>query len=555
MDARNSATETLPLAETPQFFEWSFPGSPTRILLQLDLVPQILECLGACEQDGGGILMGTVQPNGAVITGFEPFASESGKSFLRTACTDKERFAKAIERCNRSRIQSKVLGYFRSQRFGEMSLGSEDILLIKEFFQDPASVFLLVQPRGDEGPISASFFFWNQGEICEKAFMPFPFDERALVSEAMAELARLQFDHNASPVGKPIAPRRVWTPIATWGLGVAIMASMLFVAFRGVMTQQPSGSSQTPLALSVKLSRTEMTVFWDAQSAPVKNARSGVITIADGSRKQEVLLTTTLLHGGKLVYEPIGEKVHLTLEVFAPNGESTREVLLALLSHVKHVPASNEKPQLREPVVAVNQSFPKPSTTQTSTSEPLRSMDAPVTERRAAPRFEFPRKPAPDNAPALVSPEPIALETSANRQAPPPLVAQTYLPPPPTAEPSLPKAAPPPMEQTAPQTPVQSSSSQPLIPPKPIQQVRPSLSANLRALVSREVLVQIRVSVDATGKVTRTEPVTTRSAVAEYLQSAAANAARQWSFEPARSNGKPAPSELVLQFRFLPEKR
>ncbi|MFN0172085.1 MAG: TonB family protein [Bryobacteraceae bacterium] len=113
----------------------------------------------------------------------------------------------------------------------------------------------------------------------------------------------------------------------------------------------------------------------------------------------------------------------------------------------------------------------------------------------------------------------------------------------------------PPLEQTAPGTVPPANSAPPQTSPKPVKQVSPHLPPNLRAMVSRQVEVQVRVTVDPTGKVTRTEPLTTQGAVAEYLQTAASNAARLWRFEPALSGGKPVPGELILLFRFLPDKR
>jgi len=73
-------------------------------------------------------------------------------------------------------------------------------------------------------------------------------------------------------------------------------------------------------------------------------------------------------------------------------------------------------------------------------------------------------------------------------------------------------------------------------------------------MFSGEVQIQVKVIIDAAGKVTHAEPLVSKGAITEYLGKVAAAAARVWKFEPARLDGQAVPSELLLQFRFAPEK-
>jgi hypothetical protein len=132
---------------------------------------------------------------------------------------------------------------------------------------------------------------------------------------------------------------------------------------------------------------------------------------------------------------------------------------------------------------------------------------------------------------------------------------------------------PPPLGATAPTTPPVSTSltqeltgdavtplgpSQPTaqadeyIPPKPLREVQPVLPPNIRLIVPRRMRVQVRVSIDQNGKVVAAEPISAGPAPGNLLGTLAASAARLWLFEPARSNSRAVPSEVIVNFDFVP---
>src|SRR3954453_8106250 len=63
--------------------------------------------------------------------------------------------------------------------------------------------------------------------------------------------------------------------------------------------------------------------------------------------------------------------------------------------------------------------------------------------------------------------------------------------------------------------------------------------------------VQIRVKIDAQGRVVGVTPIDRTVANFPFVDSAM-TAARVWTFSPATENGKPIPSESVLTFKFTP---
>src|SRR5262249_55716071 len=96
------------------------------------------------------------------------------------------------------------------------------------------------------------------------------------------------------------------------------------------------------------------------------------------------------------------------------------------------------------------------------------------------------------------------------------------------------------------------SAPVPSTPPRPVHQIRPELPNNVKSMLQGEVTVQVHVSIDASGRVTKATPIPSTSPIAGYAGAAAANAARLWRFEPSRKAGQTVPSEMVLEFRFAP---
>jgi outer membrane biosynthesis protein TonB len=80
---------------------------------------------------------------------------------------------------------------------------------------------------------------------------------------------------------------------------------------------------------------------------------------------------------------------------------------------------------------------------------------------------------------------------------------------------------------------------------------QPTLSLEQRRLIMKETIVQVRVSVDKNGKVTKAEPIPEKGTNI-FLVSAAVEAAHLWRFKPAQSNHQPVVSESILQFVFKP---
>jgi protein TonB len=157
---------------------------------------------------------------------------------------------------------------------------------------------------------------------------------------------------------------------------------------------------------------------------------------------------------------------------------------------------------------------------------------------------------SPEAPPDLTDPPPVAAnppETSVRMpaveapqpQAPPPVQQQALLPSPePTA--TVPTSTP-----IAPPQPSATTSN--YTPPRPISKAAPKFPVELKTHVTKPHLVEVRVSIDEHGRVTRADAVPQKG-ITEFFVEATVSAARLWRFEPARRDNQPVPSEMTLQF-------
>lgn len=179
------------------------------------------------------------------------------------------------------------------------------------------------------------------------------------------------------------------------------------------------------------------------------------------------------------------------------------------------------------------------------------------------------RMPAPD---AQKAAEPLVMATTA---PPPPVNAVSpALPPPPVVKPAAPDASqlPPVLRtlccvSTATYEPVRPNGFQRALqkvpglrrldmdpaaepgyaPPQPVRDVRFAITPDSSPMLMRAGRMDLRATVDASGRVTRVALLSPRD---EKLADLVAAAAREWRFAPAEVNGSPVPGDVMLHFDF-----
>jgi len=90
----------------------------------------------------------------------------------------------------------------------------------------------------------------------------------------------------------------------------------------------------------------------------------------------------------------------------------------------------------------------------------------------------------------------------------------------------------------------------PYTPPSAIRQLAPLVSEKARRSITGDVVVRVRVNVDAAGRVVAAQPVGNSSPVAEALADSAISAVKRWEFEPARRGHDKVAGDVVLSFTF-----
>ena len=304
----------------------------------------------------------------------------------------------------------------------------------------------------------------------------------------------------------------MWVGTAT----VAVLAGMVYLA---AVTRKPAPIPERPLnaerilissAMSLSAVRTEggVSLTWDATTPAIRNARVGVLSVRDAGASREIPLNQTQLQAANLVYMPQSDRLEVALEVFSAAGEAVRESMIVAVT-----------PFMAQPKPAYAPLVPTPSAKR---SAPQEEQPSEIPTRRFVP--PIPR--------ALHAPS----ETVLLGDAPPVPVAQL-------SSGSVPFR---PLNSQLPRPP-----QAPPIQPRIVRQVRPTLPSNITALIRVPTQVRVRVKIDARGNVTEAEALNpSTSGVNGFLTHAALDAARSWTFIPARQGSVAVASEMVLSFAF-----
>jgi len=253
---------------------------------------------------------------------------------------------------------------------------------------------------------------------------------------------------------------------------------------------------------------------WDRAAVAALNPTGAVLSIRDNGKEQQVGLTPSDLTSGTIMYTPQSGDLLFSLNIVMPGNQLAEE-------HVRVLggPPSAQPPSaadLAEPVkIRVNQEV---RTLRTFTPPANRTDNSAPARNNAA---DIPPPPSinPSGGSSLASNSPIFAAPTGAAPAPPSAAAST----PPSAGPS--------------------SAG-----PKALRRVSPTFNGPIPAGSGSDI--QVRVQIDAQGAVTKVTPVTPSSSSNFRLVQAASAAAKSWVFEPAKSDGRAVPSEMVLEFHF-----
>lgn len=526
------------------FFLWQPPGKGISVHLSLAVVQRLAldaaEALASIPKRGleiGGFLLGrsAVEAGNAEfwVEGFEPLESEHrfGPSY-ELSDDDRQRLAGGVAKWKaRAGEQVSLIGFFRTHTRPGLSLGKDDIAVMECHFAQPPGIFLLVKPAAEK-QATAGFFFWEGNRIqAEAPLLEFPFQLDALAPETPAA------EGEAAPASA-VAGAHIMRHLGVVA-GVAALAVAGGIAWyqrRPAPARAPlhtAGTAAKPHWLSLGLRREgdALRLHWDRTAPRIQTARSGALWITDGEHQEVLNLDAGQLRTGSILYWPSSADVNFRLDVTGGEGGTSESIRAISVPH--------SAPTAAGPAAVVKITSRKPERAAQGARKPLARAAAPgeSARRTPPPLLESPPELAPapagndrslcipsSSAPApcsTVTVEPVQVSGLGRIVGKIPLVRRLR--------------------------PKRDSAFEAA---KPIKQPIAEVPAELRRELNGEVPIDVKVYIDNSGKVEYAELLSDATARNNNLASLAVFTARRWEFEPARADGRPVPSQMILHYRF-----
>jgi len=175
------AAKYLSGVSTESVYSCTFPDSPVRINLPLDLISRLRTELGQNESlrtspdtEVGGVLLGRPKkPNTLEIEDYVWVSSGQPGSRYLLDPSELERLRS---------FYTFVVGYFRTQPEDELHLRNEEITFVGKHFTDPTNAVLLINTSRQ--PYTAGVFGMNNGVLAPTSFRDFRLDAELLRIEA-----------------------------------------------------------------------------------------------------------------------------------------------------------------------------------------------------------------------------------------------------------------------------------------------------------------------------------------------------------------------------------
>lgn len=513
----------------PNFYTWTFPGSPIEVRLQLSMVQGLQrklsrsEGLNGAPVSGCGLLLGSKPRAGVTqISGFQPLPVLDTASVLDASAAR----------------PGEAVGFYRLTQTSN-PIADDDLGLMKRFFAEQGSVALLIENTGLSS--KAAIAFWHAGELNEFPLMEFPFDSDQLALLEADRLAHKQARLQPTlptPSSAP-TPRRTRSHVRrTVPVAILIAAagsagyfwahSRLPVEASPVQRElaKPSpvvlpAPAAPSLGLSAERRGTDLLLSWNAASPLIANASFGVLLVRGATVNRDIALTPDQLRAGKVLYTLTTNEAEIQLNV-VNHDQVIRDSVVVILKApdnvgIRAVPSvvssRTERPGAEE-------SAPAPAP---AGRDHLKSFASPAVRRAAVP--------ANIAEPPAVNSSPTTIATSSLLSS-----ALPSIPPAPATTPT---------RETRASAQIHSAVA--------IHQEVPRLSAQLKAVLSKATAVDVRLRIDAEGRVDKAEAVAPNG-TNRLLVDAALQSARLWTFHPATVGGQAVPSETVVTFRFTPTK-
>jgi hypothetical protein len=325
-------------------------------------------------------------------------------------------------------------------------------------------------------------------------------------------------EKSSAALGEELPARRFRGP--SYPLVAVLLLALGYGVYLTWRTSQALASVSDVTALGLRAERREDTVriSWNLDTPMVNQARDAVLSIRDGDlRPQPLHLTLAQLREGSVVYGPSKNSALVWLELTGPDNTKASETIVSAA------------PEAGSPA-----RFAKASQPAVDSSSRNRTLSSPPGSQDDFGATQGILLVDPPAAPIL-RPEASILAGEL-----PGVQPKFTLLPPPAPQPS----------GIAPQQPPTATA---FVSAHAIHESQPNLPARIRATVTSDVEVQVKVQVDESGRVVTIDSVRFAGPASRSLIRATEEAARLWTFAPAMRGDKPVASEAILSFRYNPK--
>lgn len=556
----------------PKSFLWTFPECPVRIHVNFDFIDRLrTEALDPAHADSevGGLLIGNELARTGEVEVSDYVPLPAGSELTKTFSVCSSSLTKVIQ--SGGTAGKKVIGFYRTHLEPRIQLRLEDLECMRSKFMDPANVFLIIRPH--DGRASAGFFFWQDGSVV--GGLNFPFSSAELSTPAWTTLVGGSPRHGA--LGAVLTRTREAVRGLSTGMTIGLVAVLaLLIVMAGALIYRPASltapapsPSQTPvlsqtpgmpqnLGLRVERALMGVIVAWNPAATEIAGAKDADLLIWDGPTAPVfVRLTPAQLHAGRAFFNSQSDRVEIRMDIIGQEGKARTESVVSTGAAPEVLIPDHPFTGLGTTATAPRP-IPPPAEQKNTASSPAPPVPAAKPARIFTPTAAVPRSTTrPGELPQPPQLEMLDLTPLAQpfHTFNDPQLRDVPAPPTPVREP----VAPQPASDTRPQPPAptvairpQPDSFQAAV---PVRQVRPQIPADLRAMVHGDNVVEVLVHISDSGTVTTAKLGAVKGTSTGFLSKLALSAALNWQFRPATQNGKPVPSDKILEFLFRPSAR
>lgn len=528
-------------------YRWRAPGNPLSVNLPLELVDRISQTLqrqnpSSSQRDPevGGFLFGrTLRQQGSILVevdDFEPLECEHsiGPSYLLSE-SDRQRLARRIRGHKRAGGHS-IVGFYRSDTRRRFGVTAEDSALMSAYFSKPSMVLLLIHAVPSVLPTGAFAILRNGAIKSFEGLLEFPFDSTALMARCKLYDTRPQkklASQNgqaayklASAIAGFAKLRSVTLALARQARGLAMQPAALRAAVSHARTNFGSG---LPLVWHVrKWLRTEWAVL---ASMLAIGMIGGVLYQGSvrGAAVPPILQASAQIHDPQSLRErsgPLAKDVAKTPEIILAANVTTADVETGANPLASPLPRKTAHRSRKPAAIPM---APVPRVESAAITEPALP-EPPAINVHPTPGFDVPSREAkiltalPPRIPDPFVKVDVDLLPNGHRAG---LFGKLRL-----------------LHKRQPQA--------SFVPPAVVDQAQLDVPAEL--LPKRdEARVDVKVYIDATGKVEYGELLSNETRANRDLATLAVFSARRWQFTPARLADEPVSAEAVLHFKFFPD--